>query len=108
MLPDTDSLILFWSVARAQHQQHRMTTSWSAGGKARLPRSFCASVRGRSIRVGLSTTSARRTAGPSHRSNEDDSMVPPQRPLVPPHGQRLTLRQSPASAPTCVLGSMTR
>jgi hypothetical protein len=24
MLPDTDSLILFWSVARAQHQQHRM------------------------------------------------------------------------------------
>jgi hypothetical protein len=51
MLPDTDSLILFWSVARAQHQQHRMTTSWSAGGKARLPRSFWASVRGRSIRV---------------------------------------------------------
>jgi len=52
MLPDTDSLILFWSVARAQYQQHRMTTSWSAGGKARLPRSFWASVRGRSIRVG--------------------------------------------------------
>jgi hypothetical protein len=24
MLPDTDSLILFWSVARAQHQQHRL------------------------------------------------------------------------------------
>jgi hypothetical protein len=54
-----------------------------------LPSSFWASVRGRSIRVGWSTTGARRT-GPSHRSNEDDSLVPPDGPLVPPQGQRLT------------------
>jgi hypothetical protein len=65
MLPDTDSLILFWSVARAQHHQHRMTTSWSAGGKDSQEVSGLRSVAG--VLGSDSTTSARRTAGPSHR-----------------------------------------
>jgi hypothetical protein len=99
----------FWSVARAQHQQHRLiqllVSRWQ--GKTSQVVSENRSVAGVLESDGAQPVPGARR-GPSHRSNEGDSLVPPHGPLVPPHGQRLT-----RDAISCVrayvrIGSMTR